>query len=103
MHCLRFKVLNLIGLAEKVASLSIPIDAMRDLSSNGDMLGFSSLPKYFPKRYGQPAVGVKRTDLNLVLKQALLDRNIELNEGHALEEIEEFEEGVVATFKNGAK
>jgi salicylate hydroxylase len=97
------KVLNLVGLASTMASSSIASAELRDQTSTGKTLGLSHLPGTLIARYGQPAVGVRRTLLNLELQQMLIAQGIELHQGHALEEIEEHEDRVVAVFQGGRR
>ncbi|KIW21513.1 hypothetical protein PV08_02093 [Exophiala spinifera] len=93
------KVLNLVGMAEEIEKGSQPLDAYEDLTSDGEILGFSDLPQSFRSKYGSPAMGVKRTELNLMLKNMLTDLNVEVREGWELEDIEEGENSVTAHFK----
>ncbi len=73
----------------------------RDLTSAGDLIGLSTLPSRFIEKYTQPACGIKRTVLNLALKEALVDAGIELHEGWKLKEIQENETGVTAISEDG--
>jgi salicylate hydroxylase len=60
---------------------------------------------YFPSeaiaKYGQPACGVKRTTLNLALKQALAGAGILVHEGWKLKDIVETAIGVEAISEDG--
>lgn len=112
------KVLDLVGLAAADLSTSgsgpgFPLDALEDRAANGNgngglLLGSSPLPSTFRQKYGQPAVGVRRTDLNLALKRLAADEaGIEVREGWALESISEDMDSdsgvpiVTARFANG--
>lgn len=93
--------MNLVGLADAVTSESKPITALRDATADGTLLGHSDLPGTFPQKYGQPCAGIKRTWLNLALKQRLLDLGIEFREGWELTGVREGEDSVMAVFGNG--
>ncbi|KAE8152022.1 hypothetical protein BDV25DRAFT_79150 [Aspergillus avenaceus] len=69
-------------------------------TSTGEALADSTLPATFPSKYTQPALGIKRTYLNLRLKNMLLDDGIEVREGWELTRIEEKSDSVIATFSN---
>ncbi|EXJ65991.1 uncharacterized protein A1O5_10968 [Cladophialophora psammophila CBS 110553] len=95
------KVLNLVGVTAEIEKESLPLERFLDCSSDGEVLGFSEEPKSFKGKYGQHAMGVKRTGLNLKLKDMLIDLGIDLREGWELEDIEEKEDAVTAYFKGG--
>jgi salicylate hydroxylase len=97
------KVLNLVGVAAELEKELLPLEGFLDRTSNGDVLGFSDLPKSFKRKYGQHAMGVKRTILNLKLKEMLIDMGVEVREGWELEDLEEGEDSVTASFKGGRK
>jgi salicylate hydroxylase len=92
-------VLNLVGLASEVEKDAHPLQGFEDSTGDGEVLGFSDLPQTFKRQYGQHAMGVKRTRLNLMLKNMLLDRQIDVREGWELEDIEETDSSVTARFK----
>lgn len=89
------KVLDLVGLnttdlaSSSTSGGAFPLDAFEDRSGGGSLLGSSVLPSTFKAKYGQPAVGVKRTGLNLALKKMAEDVGIEVREGWALESVSE--------------
>lgn len=89
------KVLDLVGLnttdlaSSSTSGGAFPLDAFEDRSGGGSLLGSSALPSTFKAKYGQPAVGVKRTGLNLALKKMAEDAGIEVREGWALESVSE--------------
>ncbi|OGM43957.1 hypothetical protein ABOM_007996 [Aspergillus bombycis] len=95
------KVLNLIGLADEVAKESLPLTGFWDGVSSGETLGHSGLPAAFRATYGQPAAGIKRTSISLMLKKRLREMDIELREGWKLEAIQENEDSVTAIFDGG--
>jgi salicylate hydroxylase len=95
------KVLDLVGLADDLESNAAPLEGFLDCSGDAEQLGFSDLPKTFKHRYGHPAMGVKRTELNLKLKTILGDLYIDLREGWELQDFEERSDSVTAHFKNG--
>ncbi|KAI0138358.1 hypothetical protein BJ166DRAFT_184144 [Pestalotiopsis sp. NC0098] len=97
------KVLNMVGLADDIYASSFPLQTFENFSASGEPLGSSTLPSTFQERYGQRAVGVKRTWLNLTLKNRMLASGIELREGWELSSIEEDAHSVTATFTNGEK
>lgn len=97
------KVLDLIGLASAVSSAAPHAARMEDRTHLGGVLGGSSLPAAFEREYGQPGVGVKRTALNLMLRDAAVDAGIEVVQGWSLSEIEETEDGVVAVAEDGRR
>lgn len=94
-------MLELVGVTSEIEKESEPLQGFLDVTPDGKILGFSELPKSFKKVYGQHAMGVKRTDLNLKLKNMLIDMGLEVREGWELEDIEEDESSVTAHFKGG--
>ncbi|PIG83066.1 hypothetical protein AARAC_001242 [Aspergillus arachidicola] len=92
------RVLDLIGLADEVAKESLPLRGFWDGVASGGTLGHSGLPAAFTDKYGQPAAGIKRTSISLMLKKRLLDMDVELHEGWKLESIKENEDSVTAIF-----
>lgn len=94
------KVFGLLGLDEKLLDLSVPIEAYQDFTAAGEELGNSNLPSSFKQRYGQHAIGVRRTDLNLLLRDKVLAEGIDVREGWALERIDESVDGVTAQYTN---
>ncbi|KAJ9602757.1 hypothetical protein H2200_012537 [Cladophialophora chaetospira] len=95
------KVLNLVGIAAEIENDTQPLEGYLDCTPDGEVLGFSDLPKSFKQRYGQHAMGVKRTGLNLKLKNMLLDMGVDVREGWEMEDIEESQVSVTAHFKGG--
>lgn len=100
MRC-SLKVLNLVGLADVVTSESTPLQAFRDATAAGDILGVSDLPSTFAEKYGQPCAGIKRTSINLSLKQMLVDLDVDVREGWELLDIRENDTSVTAVFDGG--
>jgi len=94
-------VLDLVGVTGELERESQPLEGLLDYTSDGEQLGFSNVPSDFKGKYGQNAMGVKRTSLNIKLKNMLIDMNVDLREGWELEDIEETEYGVTAHFKGG--
>lgn len=92
---------GLLGIDEKLHELSIPIAAFQDYTASGKSLGNSDLPAGFRERHGFETIGVKRTDLNLLLRDMLVEEGIEVREGWTLERIEESHEEVIAHFNSG--
>ena len=76
---------------------------IRDQKSTGEDIGVTYMPSRAIQRYGQPACGVKRTTLNLALKQALSNAGIQVCEGWKLKEIIETENGVEAISEDGQR
>lgn len=95
------KVLSLLGLDKIVTRGARPLEELRDEKWNGEILGFSTLPSSNQAKYGQPSCGVKRTSLNLALKDILIEQNIELREGWKLKSLIETEDKVVAISETG--
>lgn len=97
----RLKVLSLLGLDETATRSSVPIHEVRDQKSIGEDLGVSHLPSQWKEKYGQPGCGVKRTILNLALKDELARQNIELHEGWILANISEYHDKVLVISEDG--
>lgn len=95
------KVLSLLGLATFATNAAPNLEFLRDISSNGTVLGGTDLPKTWKEKYGQPACGVKRSALNLALKNGCLAANIPVLEGWKLADIIETEDGVTAISQDG--
>ena len=92
-----------MDLANQLLDSASHLSEFRDQTSSGAKLGVSHIPSTMLERYGQPAAGVKRTALNLALKQLLIDNDIEIHEGWKLEDIEEKEDEVIASFEGGRR
>ena len=97
------KVLGIVGLADQVLKGAVPCQEMRDITSTGEMLGKSTLPSTYVQRYGYPATGVWRTQLNSTLRDALLSCGIAIHQGWKLEDIRETETGVTAISTDGRR
>lgn len=99
----RLKVMSLVGLSKIVTESAPHLVEIRHQSSTGNDIGMTDLPLSFQGKYGQPACGIKRTVLNLALKDALLAANIEIHEGWKLKAIEEKGTSVVAISEEGER
>lgn len=97
----RLKVLSNIGLADFVTDSALHLAQFCDRASYGADIGVSDLPRTFISKYGLPGCGVKRTVLNLRLKEALAAAGIAVHEGWQLKEVVEGERGVVAVSEDG--
>ncbi|KAH6610106.1 hypothetical protein Trco_000126 [Trichoderma cornu-damae] len=95
------KVFDVVGVADAIKGESLPLAALWDAKASGEVLGQSALPSTFAEKYRQPATGIRRTDLNLLLKNKVLESGVEVREGWGLVDIEEHEDSVTATFSNG--
>jgi salicylate hydroxylase len=101
MFIFRLKVLSLVGLADFASSSAPHLAQFCDRSADGTEIGTSDIPLTFQEQYGQPGVGVKRTALNLALKNALIKENINVIEGWKLDQVIEQEDHVVAISSTG--
>ena len=72
------KVLDLVGVADDLIAESEPLTTFRDTTATGELLGTSELPNTFIEKYSKPAAGVKRTSVNLRLKQMLIDLEVDV-------------------------
>jgi salicylate hydroxylase len=97
----RLKVLSLLGLDATATKAAPHLAALVDRKSTGEDLGVSHLPAEWELKYTQPACGVKRTRLNLALKEALLTANIPLYEDWKLASLTETPGSVIATSSDG--
>lgn len=97
----RMKVLHLVGIADQVKKEAPAIAEFREAISSGRLLACTDVPSTFEEKYSQPAIGIKRTTLNLMLKDMIERDGIEVREGWRLERLQENEEGVVAFFNGG--
>ncbi|KAJ5935164.1 FAD/NAD(P)-binding domain-containing protein [Penicillium verhagenii] len=97
------KVLNLLGSPEQLFKDTeiLPLSDYWHGTTSGETLAHVDLPAKFVARYGQPALGIRRTTLNLQLKEMALKADIEIHEGHELVGIDESEDSVTAHFSNG--
>ena len=95
------KVLGLLGLDEEVYEDRQVVTGVRDLKASGDLLGGTDLPATYRKKYGHMGVGLKRTELSLMLKERTIEEGIDIREGCTLESIEEEKDQVFAHFENG--
>lgn len=69
------------SLSTEIEGLSPPLAFLRDLKSDGTVLGGSNLPETWKQRYGEEARGVKRSQLTTLLKRAVDDAGIEVLDG----------------------
>jgi salicylate hydroxylase len=97
----RLKVFNMVDAADAIKAETLTLQALWDAKASGEVLGQSDLPSTFAEKYHQPAAGIKRTNLNLLLKNMVLEEGIEVREGWGLVNIQEHEDSVTATFSNG--
>ncbi|KAJ5017243.1 3-hydroxybenzoate 6-hydroxylase 1 [Colletotrichum sp. SAR 10_99] len=96
------KVLNLIGpVPDWLLQNGPPVLELCDYKASGEVLGRSDVPTEFAKRYGQPAVGVKRTLVTEWLRELAVESAVEVREGWKLEQIQEGEDSVTAFFEGG--
>ncbi|GJD00771.1 salicylate hydroxylase [Colletotrichum higginsianum] len=96
------KVLERVGpIPDKLLENGPPVLELCDHKASGEVLGGSDIPTAFAKRYGQPAVGVKRTLITSWLRDAAEEKGIELRRGWALERIEESNDSITAFFEGG--
>lgn len=96
------KVLNLIGPGpDWLLQNGPPVLELCDYKASGEVLGRSDVPTEFAKRYGQPAVGVKRTLVTEWLRELAVESGVEVREGWKLEQIQEGEDSVTAFFEGG--
>ncbi len=95
------KVLGLIGASQSVVDQTVPLQEFRDYKLTGETLGGSGIASGFVGQYGQPAAGIKRTVINLMLKDTLAAHGIECREGWALEGLTEESSGITAHFSQG--
>ncbi|KAK1594580.1 uncharacterized protein LY79DRAFT_668550 [Colletotrichum navitas] len=96
------KVLNLIGpIPDMLLQNGPPILELCDCKASGEVLGRSDIPAEFSKRYGQPAVGVKRTLITSWLRGLAIENGVEVRQGWKLERIQETENSVTAFFEDG--
>ncbi|MBD2082360.1 FAD-dependent urate hydroxylase HpxO [Leptolyngbya sp. FACHB-17] len=91
------KVLNRFGLGEKIAAIGGQMDAMRYLSSQGEILNHICLLPLI-EEVGQRPYPVARADLQAMLLDAYPGK---VNLGHRCIAVEEHGEQVTATFENG--
>ncbi|RAK98136.1 FAD-dependent oxidoreductase [Aspergillus ibericus CBS 121593] len=99
------KILNLITPTTTLLTTHTPLTTLWHGTASGHTLGESSLPTTYQERYTQPAMGIKRTTLNLHLKKTLLENNIPLYEGYNLQNVHEdpASRTITASFTNGKK
>jgi salicylate hydroxylase len=95
------KVLSTLGVADIVTATSPHLTEIRDKRFSGENLGFTKLPITWKQKYGQPICGVKRTVLNLALKEALIKEGIEVHEGWKLKDMIETDDSVTAVSEDG--
>ncbi|KAF4850352.1 3-hydroxybenzoate 6-hydroxylase 1 [Colletotrichum siamense] len=96
------KVLNLIGpVPDWLLQNGPPVLELCDYKASGEVLGRSDVPTEFAKRYGQPAVGVKRTLVTEWLRELAVESGVEVREGWKLAQIQEGEDSVTAYFEGG--
>lgn len=95
--------MSLLDIDKNVAEPSTQLEEFSDRKFSGENLGLSDLPSKFKQKYGQPASGVKRTALNLALKDALRAANILVYEGWKLNDIVEGEDYVTAVSESNER
>lgn len=95
------KVLGLVGLAERIEQETWPLEALIELTDNGKVLASSLLPASWSTVHGRKATGIRRTAINLMLKNNVLEQGIEIRCGWQLTGIAEEDDYVRAAFSNG--
>ncbi|KAH8777358.1 hypothetical protein F5883DRAFT_517743 [Diaporthe sp. PMI_573] len=96
------KVLNLVGsLPDRLLQNGPAVLELCDYKASGEVLGRSDIPTEFAERYGQPAVGVKRTLITSWLREVAIENGIEVRDGWKLEQIQETDDSVTAVFEGG--
>lgn len=96
------KVLELVGpLPDRLLQNGPPVLVLSDHKASGENLGRSDVPTDFENRYGQPAIGVKRTLITSWLRQIAIEKGIEVRDGWKLDRIEETGGSVTAFFEGG--
>ncbi|KAL2075071.1 hypothetical protein VTL71DRAFT_13 [Oculimacula yallundae] len=88
------------ALADKISSLSPSLEMLHDSTWKGEVLGGTKLPKIWKEIWGQPACGVKRTELNLLLKDEAVDAGIQVLEGWKLVDITHNADGTVTAISS---
>lgn len=96
-------MLSLLDIGEFLTKSTTHLEELCDRKFSGENLGISDVPSKFKQKYGQPACGLKRTVLNLALKDALKAANILVCEGWKLKDIVEDEDGVTAFSESNEK
>lgn len=91
----------MLDIDKDISKLSPRLEAHRDFTAYGELLGESDVPATFRDRYGYDAVGVKRTALNLLLRDHVLRSGIDVREGWVLDRIDEQSDCVTAYFNGG--
>ncbi|TLD24364.1 hypothetical protein PspLS_06897 [Pyricularia sp. CBS 133598] len=90
------------GVVEKLRENAPGILELSDRTAAGEILGeVSSFPSEWEKRYGYPAIGVKRTLFAKWVLDAAIEQGIEVRAGWALERIEQDDTSVTAFFNGG--
>ena len=95
------KVLGLVGLAESIRAQTSPLDALIESNANGDLLASSPLPASWEASHSQPATGVRRTNINLMLRDNVISHGVEVRYGYELEDFQEDDCCIRAMFTNG--
>ncbi|PYH94368.1 FAD/NAD(P)-binding domain-containing protein [Aspergillus ellipticus CBS 707.79] len=96
------KVLSLINATPFLRTTnSLPLATLWHGTADGTTLGSSAFPSTYETTYGQPAMGIKRTALNLHLKDLVLSQGIPVHEGWQLTSMREHADSVTAEFANG--
>lgn len=94
-------MLNLVGVANQIQQESWPLEAFVEATDGGEVLASSLIPASWKDAYGQPGNGVRRTVVNLKLRDSVIGHGVDVRYGYELQEIHESEECVRAVFKNG--
>lgn len=97
------KVLNMVGLADTITKETPNIGELRDQTHSGEDIGVSDFPSKCIKKYGQPACGVRRTTITLLLRDTLLANDIPLHQNWKLVDIDEQDDKVVAISADGER
>lgn len=94
------KVLNRLGLGDKMAKIGGMMDSMEYLDSTGQSLNKIDLHPLFAT-VGQRPYPVARADLQSMLQEELESYGVEIKLNHRCIEVKEDEKGVTALFENG--
>lgn len=97
------KVFSLVGMDSTISATAPHLGELCDQSYTGQTIGVSYIPQKWTQQYSQPAAGIKRTALNLALKEALIENDIAVHEGWKLKSIEQTETSVTAISEDGQR
>ncbi|EJU02892.1 FAD/NADP-binding domain-containing protein [Dacryopinax primogenitus] len=99
-----FKVLNILGLAEKLITLGVPLDEFVTWSElRGEIIGRKDAPANALKWLGWPQITISRSTYARFLYDSAVERSVEMHFSKKLVDVKQDGDKVHAVFEDGTE